>query len=187
MPYPAQVNHESILTAARELCEADGYEALSLAKLASVLGIKAPSLYNHFASKTELVRALNLLIARELVSTLLVSIAGMSDAAASLMRMAHEYRAYVHRHPVCYRMTFSNPSTAITPERLELERLALPLQAVCRALVGDAGSLTALRGLQALIHGFVMLEMNGQFRRGGDLDAAFTRSVQAYIEGWQPR
>jgi len=50
-------------------------------------------------------------------------------------------------------------------------------------LVGEEAALPALRGGWALVHGFVMLEISGQFRRGGDLDAAFAHAVAAYIRG----
>ncbi len=44
-----------------------------------------------------------------------------------------------------------------------------------------------LRGAWALIHGFIMFELSGQFRRGGDLESAFIESVQAYLDGWAQR
>ena len=49
---------------------------------------------------------------------------------------------------------------------------------------GQAHSLTALRGIWALIHGFILFELTGQLRRGGDLEAAFVQSVEAYLNGW---
>jgi hypothetical protein len=48
-----------------------------------------------------------------------------------------------------------------------------------------AQSLAALRGLLALVHGFVMLEMNNQLRRSGSLEEAFTQSAAAYLRGWE--
>jgi hypothetical protein len=51
-------------------------------------------------------------------------------------------------------------------------------------ITGEAESLPALRGLLALMHGFVMLELAQQFRRGGDLDAAYDKAVRAYLNGW---
>jgi hypothetical protein len=51
-------------------------------------------------------------------------------------------------------------------------------------IAGEAYSLTALRGLLALIHGFVVLEINQQLRRGGNLDAAYQESLAAYLAGW---
>jgi hypothetical protein len=65
-----------------------------------------------------------------------------------------------------------------------LEEMAIPIQRVMAEISGEEGSLTALRGLWALIHGFLLLEISGQFRRGGDLTEAFMQSVEAYLDGW---
>ena len=56
-PYPAQTDRESIVETARMLIERDGMDALSLALLASELGIKPPSLYRHVSSKAALLQA----------------------------------------------------------------------------------------------------------------------------------
>ncbi|MEM8862291.1 MAG: TetR-like C-terminal domain-containing protein [Chloroflexota bacterium] len=53
----------------------------------------------------------------------------------------------------------------------------------CR-VTGEENSLVALRGLLAITHGFVSLEINGQYRRGGDLSQAFEVVVRAYLSGW---
>jgi hypothetical protein len=45
--------------------------------------------------------------------------------------------------------------------------------------------LAALRGVLALVHGFVMLEINNVLRRGGSLTADFTQIITTYISGWQ--
>jgi hypothetical protein len=63
--------------------------------------------------------------------------------------------------------------------------MAIPLQRVMAEISGAAHSLAALRGVWGLINGFLLLELNGQFRRGGDLEAAFVQSVEAYLEGWR--
>ncbi|MCA9902121.1 MAG: helix-turn-helix transcriptional regulator, partial [Anaerolineales bacterium] len=60
MPYPSQVNRETIVAQAWQLIEAEGADNLSLSKLAEQLGIKAPSLYRHVGSKAGLLQAINL-------------------------------------------------------------------------------------------------------------------------------
>jgi AcrR family transcriptional regulator len=55
-PYPVQTDPETIVETARRLIERDGVEDLSLARLAAQLGIKAPSLYRYFKSKTDLLQ-----------------------------------------------------------------------------------------------------------------------------------
>jgi hypothetical protein len=61
--------------------------------------------------------------------------------------------------------------------------LAQEIQAVMVPVSGESGSLTALRGLWALVHGFVMIELAEQFQRGGDLDAAYEAVIRAYVRG----
>ncbi|MBK8024180.1 MAG: helix-turn-helix transcriptional regulator [Chloroflexi bacterium] len=67
MPYPAQIDAEAVVGRARDMIEAEGYEAVSLSRLAAAFGVKAPSLYRLFASKAELIRAVNEQTYRELV------------------------------------------------------------------------------------------------------------------------
>ena len=60
MPFPAKTNPESILNAALEMLERDGPEALSMRNLATVLEMKAPSLYRHYPDKAALETALKM-------------------------------------------------------------------------------------------------------------------------------
>src|SRR5262245_18574541 len=49
---------ESILEAALDLFAAHGYAGTSMRKLARAVGIRESSIYNHFAGKDEIIRAL---------------------------------------------------------------------------------------------------------------------------------
>lgn len=49
---------EEIILAALELASENGLKSISMAQIAERVGIKAPSLYNHFKSKDEIVRAM---------------------------------------------------------------------------------------------------------------------------------
>ena len=55
MPYPTQITKDQIIQKAHALIEQEGRDALSLGKLATALGVKAPSLYRHVGNKAELV------------------------------------------------------------------------------------------------------------------------------------
>jgi hypothetical protein len=76
-----------------------------------------------------------------------------------------------------------NPELRADPNML-LER-AISVQKIMVKISGEENSLPALRGLLALIHGYIMLELNGQFQRGGDLSLTFEEIVSAYLQGWQ--
>ena len=49
---------EEIILAALELASGDGLKSVSMSRIAEKVGIKAPSIYNHFSSKDELVKAM---------------------------------------------------------------------------------------------------------------------------------
>lgn len=49
---------EEIILAALELASENGLKSVSVAQIAEKVGIKAPSLYNHFKSKDEIVKAM---------------------------------------------------------------------------------------------------------------------------------
>lgn len=181
-PYPTQVTREQIIDTAWEMVEA-GQDDLPLSKLAKALGIKAPSLYRHVKNKADLLKGIN-----EHTETLLFeainAVPLADDPHTRIMKIAHAYRAFAHAHPLTYMLAFTTIDPAARPDPAYQLKAVLTLQAVMAAISGNDDSLPALRGLLALIHGFVMLEINQQLRRGGDLDAAFTQSVQAYLRGW---
>ncbi len=49
---------EEIILAALELASENGLKSVSMARIAGRVGIKAPSLYNHFRSKDEIIKAM---------------------------------------------------------------------------------------------------------------------------------
>lgn len=183
MPYPAQIDREQLILTAWEMVEAEGSESLSLGRLAAKLGIKAPSLYNHIKNKAALIRAVNEMTQRRLFSSL-NEVIQQENTEAQLLAIANTYRAFALAHPTVYMLAFSTVEAEARPDADEQERAVLPLQAIITQLVKDeAHALPFLRGFWALVHGFVMLEINQQFRRGGSLDDAYIQSVQAFIEG----
>ncbi len=185
MPYPAQMDATRIVHYAHEVIEAEGVENLSLNKLATLLGVKAPSLYRHFASKNDLLRAVNLHTGSQLVEAILAAVEAAPDDPQERVRaMAHVYRTFIHAHALTYSLMFGSLAPEMRPDEALLAGLAIPLQKVMAAISGEPDSLAALRGLMALVHGFAILELNGQFQRGGDLGDDFSRVVDAYIAGW---
>ncbi len=65
-----------------------------------------------------------------------------------------------------------------------LTQLVLPMQASMAEISGEKRALSALRGIMALVHGFVMLEINNQLRHDGSFDETFQLSVEVFLRGW---
>ncbi|MFN8530560.1 MAG: TetR/AcrR family transcriptional regulator [Anaerolineae bacterium] len=185
MPYPPQVTPERILEQARALIASEGAAALSLGKLAAALGIKPPSLYRYFASKEALIRTLNEQTNAALFTALSSADAETLPLEERLLAIATAYRAFALNTPDAYVLAFTTVQLEMVPEPGEQEQRVLPYQALMSAWCGsEANSLTALRGLLAVMHGFVMLEISQQFRRsGGDLESGYLAVVRAYLAG----
>lgn len=186
MPYPAQTDSVAIVHTARLLIEQNGIEQLSLAHLAATLGVKAPSLYRYVPSKAALIRAVNVLTIEQLLAAYEAALLTVgSDPQAQLRAMLQAHRAFAHANPKTYMLAFTTVDPAQRMEANIATRMVLPIQAIMAAITGEANSLAALRGALALAHGFVMLELNNQLQRGGDLAAAFDAAFHAYIIGWR--
>ena len=186
MPYPSQVDRETIIAQAWQIIETDGVESLSLNTLATALGIKAPSLYRHIGNKASLLQAVNLYTTQRLIEALNAATTQTGGAAAEQIAVfMHAYRNFAQAHSNSYILAFTNTDDAARPDENVMEQMALPLQALMSAVSGPEDSLAALRGAMALVHGFVLLELHGQLRRGGDLVADFDTAVHAYLHGWQ--
>ena len=193
-PYPAQVTQERIVETAWRMIEEDGsMENLPVSRLAKELGVKAPSLYRYFASKAELLQAVNTYTLSLLFEEMNIVLEGHRQQAPleQLIVVAKGFRQFGHQHPVVYTLAFTtiepdaNNGGQDSAEKNQQFADLLRLQALIAEISGGTHSLTSLRGLLAIMHGFVMLEINQQLRRGGDLDEAYEKSVEAYLRGWQ--
>lgn len=187
-PYPAQVTQQGIIETAWEMVEEQGsIDKLPLSRLASALGIQAPSLYRHIKNKAELVKRINehtFALLGEVANNILESMPD-EKPLSQLLQVARGFREFAHQHPTAYMLVFSTVDTTSPPEDSPQFGKILNLQNIVGKISGEEQSLTALRGLLAIMHGFVMLELNQQLRRGGDLNNAYEASVNAFLQGWQ--
>jgi len=163
---------------------ADGVDAFSFNKLAASLGVKTPSLYRHVGGKGQLLQAVNLDTLEQLfvaMETMQAESVGLPQEKLTALLTA--YRTFAHANPRLYLLVF-HENDEYRPDENMLTQLVLPIQASMAEISGEERALSALRGAMALVHGFVMLEINNQLRRDGSLDEAFQLSVEAFLRGW---
>lgn len=185
MPYPSQIDLERIVQTAHTYIEAHGVENLSLRSLADQLNVRAPSLYRYVKNKTDLLRLVNEMTLSRLLNRLMQAPDSGLPARSQLMQIAQAYRQFVHDYPRTYSLAYTNSDDAVRFDEQQAEQGVLPLQSLIAEISGEADSLAAIRGAFALLHGWALLELSQQFRRGGDLNAAFNRAIQAYLDGWE--
>ncbi|MEV6298216.1 TetR/AcrR family transcriptional regulator [Actinoplanes sp. NPDC051861] len=94
-PRQALLTRERIVEAASALIDAEGLDALSMRRLATELGVQGPSLYNHFATKAEIVDA----VAEAVVAQVDITVFADSDWREALRLWAKSYHAVLAAHP----------------------------------------------------------------------------------------
>jgi AcrR family transcriptional regulator len=94
-PRQALLTRQRIVVAATALVDADGLAALSTRRLAAALGVRGPSLYNHFRTKDEILDA----VADTVVAQVDVSAFGRDDWPLALRAWARSYRQALAAHP----------------------------------------------------------------------------------------
>lgn len=185
MPYPSQIDANVLLQTACTMIESDGVANLSLNKIAKTLGVKTPSLYRYFNGRTALLRAVNEDTNRRLLRAMQPALEYEDDVFEKVIVAARLYWQFAMNNPQTYGLLFTNTIDDLRPDSETLVQGVLPFQAMMGEITGGEHSLPALRGLLALMHGFVMLVLAEQLRRGGDLSAAYETAIRAYLRGWQ--
>lgn len=171
----AGLDAEAVVAAAAALADADGLHQLTLARLATSLGIRTPSLYAHIGGLDDLRARLGARGARALAASLQLAVAGRARADA-LFAIALAYREYAHTHPGTYAaMQIVSDSEEFEAAGAEVVR---PIVAVLRGygLEGDR-AIHAVRAIRSALHGFVSLEREGGFGLPINVDDSYDKLV----------
>jgi AcrR family transcriptional regulator len=155
-----------IVAVARQLLEDEGLDSFSMRRLADRLGVRAPVIYKHFASKSALVAAL-VSVGFEEQAALFEAALASSDHP--LTAMAGIYRVYGRDNPNLYRLMYDLERQLLLPGSEE--------RAVIPALRAAGGDRDLARAAWAFAHGMTILELNNRFPADADLDAAWRRGM----------
>jgi AcrR family transcriptional regulator len=181
----AGLDAEAVIAGAAALADADGLPALTLARLADRLGVRAPSLYAHVGGGlADVRRRLGARGARELAAAVQVAAAGRSRLDA-LRAVAHAYRTYAHAHPGIYAAMQRAPE----PDDVETGLAARELIGVIVAVLAGYGlqdeeAIHAVRVVRAALHGFVSLEHEGGFRMPISREGSYERLIVTLDAGF---
>jgi AcrR family transcriptional regulator len=180
----AGLDRDRVVAVAAAIADAEGLDAVTLARVAAELGVKSPSLYNHVAGRDGLVRGVALAGLHELAAALREAAIGRAGADA-LLATAQAYRAYVKEHPGRYAAGAVRAPAAGDAEHEAAATAVLEvMRGVLRAWrLSEEDTIHALRAVRAAVHGFATLEAAGGFGLEVDLDASFERLIGALAAG----
>jgi AcrR family transcriptional regulator len=94
-PRTPLLSRDRIVDVATAVIDAEGLDALSTRRLARELGVQAPSLYNHFATKDEILDA----VCDAIVAQVDLAMLGREPWPEALKAWARAYRAAFREHP----------------------------------------------------------------------------------------
>ncbi len=177
---------ESVVAAATQFVDRHGAEALTLAGIATQLGIKSPSLYNHVDGIGALRRLVALAAIEDLAEETRTAAMGRSGASG-LRAIAHAYRQVARTRPGTYALIqVARPGD----EAWEAASTRV-LEPVLAALAGmgleGEAAIHATRAVRSAIHGFVSLETTSGFGLNVDVDASFDMLVDVVVGGLEAR
>jgi AcrR family transcriptional regulator len=176
----AGLDAETVVASAAVLADAEGLDAVTLARLAGELGVRSPSLYAHVDGLGDLRHRLAARGARELAGALQAAAAGRARSDA-LRAIAGVYRAYAREHPGVYAALQRAAYVVGEPAAAQLVDTLI---AVLRGygLQGDA-AIHGARIVRAALHGFAALENGDGFGIRLDLDDTFAKLVAVLDDG----
>jgi AcrR family transcriptional regulator len=157
----------SIIRAARELAEAEGWDAVTTRRLAARIEYSQPVLYSHFSGKDAIMAAVAVEGFAELAVELRTARTSALDPTRALADVATAYVVFAERRPTLYDAMFTHRvdlpfATAEAPAALR-DGFGEILEAL-RPLAGadDPGTLTET--FWSGLHGLVTLMRSGRLR-----------------------
>jgi AcrR family transcriptional regulator len=182
-----KLSRDAVVNAALTFLDREGWDALTINALATQLGTKGPSLYNHVDSLEDLRRTVRMRVVDDIIG-MLNTVGDGRTRDDAVIAMASSYRSYAHHHPGRYSAFTRMPLGGDDPEYTAATRAAAgPVIQVLASygLEGEDGFFAALEFWSAL-HGFVLLEMTGVMD-DIDTDAVFTDMVLRLAAGMERR
>lgn len=153
----------SILSAARERADAEGWAAVTTRHLADAIGYTQPVLYGHFpGGKSEIMLAVAMEGFIDLTGHCRAAL-GRRQGRSAVEAVAVAYLDYGSRHPAVYEAMFQQPIDT----RFAADDTAPDLRAAFEVLadaIGDDGDGTATEVFWGALHGISLLERADRMR-----------------------
>lgn len=175
----ANLTRPVVLSAAAELADRDGFDAISISELARHFGVKPASLYSHVRDRGAVIEGVHEIALDELADRVAAAIGGRS-ATDALIGFGEAHRRYAEQRPGCW-TALQRPASPSTMASAAAQRMGAQLVAVIRGYeLPEPEIVHAARLVGATINGFLTLERVGSFgNRDEDTEASWARALSA--------
>jgi AcrR family transcriptional regulator len=184
---------DSILAAAREIAARDGWQAVTMRRVAELIEYSPPTIYEYFESKDDILQELVGEGFRKLLAGLRTAYASTDDSQERMVRLALAYCNFAWSNPELYQVMHGMGGAAcnMAEHPPEFGELGTILTGAAREALGmspedNADLSIALDLHMATMHGLVSLSMEGML--SGNRERATTlvkRSVRDWLAAWR--
>jgi AcrR family transcriptional regulator len=160
--------HDLIIAAARDLAEAEGWEAVTTRRLAEIVEYSQPVLYSHFDGKDAIVRAVAIEGFADLAVRLLQARSAVDAPGPALRAVCNAYLTFAAERPALYQAMFVLPIDV----KFANDDTPSPLKAAFGELVAALMPFDAHPDLRAevtwaALHGLAVLRRGGRIPSEG--------------------
>ncbi|OAI25695.1 MULTISPECIES: TetR/AcrR family transcriptional regulator [Methylomonas] len=182
---------EMVLAAAETIVVEDGFNALTVRKIAMEIGYTVGSIYMVFANMSDLIIHLKARALDELAEHLAACPAD-GDPGERLMKLADIYLDFAAKHFNRWRMIFDMQSEEAPPDwyQQKIEYMFDIVESLIRQLHAGTDAESERRAARALwsgVHGISILALTGHGQPSGidSARASVSLLVSTFIRGWR--
>lgn len=177
----AGLDYDKVIEAAAQLADSDGLDKLSMASLATKLGVQSPTLYYYVAGLSGLHRALTLFGLKKLTHDLGYAVMGKASDEA-VLALAQAMRTFGKEHPGLYAAVQTAPDPTDS-EWLEAGRTVVDImsRAFSAYKLSPEDTQHAIRMLRIIIDGCISLEKVGGFGLPLEVDETLRRLLASFL------
>jgi AcrR family transcriptional regulator len=156
-----------IVTTARKLAEAEGWDAVTTRRLSTEIEYSQPVLYKHFSGMDAIAEAVAIDGFGELTDALGRAHAGTGESEQEFRRIAHAYIDFARENPALYDAMFTRATTlnfAADDTPPHLSAAFAGLRSAVEAISDQSDVDTTTEVVWAALHGLATLSRSGRLR-----------------------
>lgn len=184
---------QNILSAAREIAAHEGWQAVTIRKVAERIEYSPPTIYEHFGSKEAILQELIQEGFQTLLAELYQALTAAGEPESGLLRMAQAYWEFAWKYPELYQVMHGLGGVPFCSnvDPAEAKRafgaLAEVLQELAPVTMSDVDRQgEAVDIIWGTLHGLISLTMAEQIAGGRERGAWLAeQAMRALLAGWR--
>jgi AcrR family transcriptional regulator len=159
------LTREDVINAALYCLETEGEKSLGINRVARELNIKPPSIYNHIKSNDDLRTAVAVEGWKKLYGSLAVTGITSKNPVEGITLLLNTYREFAHNNKSLYMVISTTSIEQDHPEFLDVSQKLFQLfnHILAGLKLSKDNEIHIIRWLRSMAHGFIILELQGQF------------------------